>query len=192
MASISILLLEDDEAYTQVFKRSVESRGHDILCTKNKSEFLSALDVLGCEAVGDRPNGLHAVDLIVMDLKLEDGASLDLVSLARAGCPDAKIIMVTGYASIATTVEAIKRGADDYLPKPITIDIVLKAYEKLNSNSLVASSLVEESLSPKRLEWEHIQRVLNENDGNVTRTAKQLHIHRRTLQRKLQKKPVLK
>ena len=105
-----------------------------------------------------------------------------------------RILVLTGYASIATAVEAIKLGADNYLAKPADTDEILAAmfadFKKGNSNSDEEPKL--ETMSVRRLEWEHIQRVLMENDGNVSATARQLNMHRRTLQRKLQKKPVSK
>jgi two-component system response regulator RegA len=122
-----------------------------------------------------------------MDLKLDTESSLAHIATARKACPKARIIMVTGYASIATTVEAIKQGADDYLPKPVSVDDILRKYV----GDETMASPTEEVLSPRRLEWEHIQRVLQDNGGNISKTAEQLSMHRRTLQRKLQKKPQL-
>ncbi len=120
-----------------------------------------------------------------MDLKLDNETSLHNIKDAREIYPTAKIFMITGFASIATTVEAIKQGADDYLPKPVTVDDILSLYRGDSANT----KNNDKPLSPKRLEWEHIQRVLKDNDGNISRTAAQLNMHRRTLQRKLQKKP---
>lgn len=172
--TLNILLLEDDKDYAQVFMRLIIKRGHSI----DWSE-----DLLSFHQYLDKNNNY---DLIIMDLKLETETSLSAIKSAREHYPLAKIIMVTGYASIATTVEAIKQGADDYLPKPVTVDDVLSVfYERKVSERIIE----EKPLSPKRLEWEHIQRVLKDNEGNISRTAEQLNMHRRTLQRKLQKKP---
>ena len=101
---------------------------------------------------------------------------------------------MTGYASIATAVEAIKLGADNYLAKPADTDEILTAmFADFNSKAQDLDDKVKlETMSVRRLEWEHIQRVLMENNGNVSATARQLNMHRRTLQRKLQKKPVAK
>jgi two-component system response regulator RegA len=101
--------------------------------------------------------------------------------------------MLTGYASIATAVEAIKLGADNYLAKPAdTADILaaLLAEGASEANSAPAADPALEPMSVRRLEWEHIQKVLAEHDGNISETARQLKMHRRTLQRKLQKRPV--
>jgi two-component system response regulator RegA len=121
-----------------------------------------------------------------MDLKLESQSSLAYIQEARYSYPNAKIFMVTGYASIATTVEAIKQGADNYLPKPVNAEDILSVYFGATN---IATEIKEDRLSPKRLEWEHIQQVLQENAGNISKTAEALNMHRRTLQRKLQKKP---
>ena len=172
---IDILLLEDDQALAQALSKAMENRGHSITWIEDLAVFKNYID------------GSKNHDLVLMDLKLEHGTSLNLIQQVRENYPQAKILIVTGYASIATTVEAIKQGADDYLPKPVTAeDILLTYFGEAQSETEVS----EARLSPKRLEWEHIQRVLNENDGNISRTAKQLDMHRRTLQRKLQKKPV--
>ena len=105
-----------------------------------------------------------------------------------------RILMLTGYASITTAVEAIKLGADNYLAKPSDADEILAAL--LSENQTKLSATDDQSklkrMSVKRLEWEHIQKVLQENDGNISATARQLNMHRRTLQRKLQKHPVSK
>ena len=102
-----------------------------------------------------------------------------------------RIVVLTGYASIATAVKAIKLGADDYLAKPVTANAVAavlgRGARKEVANDGQPAAL--EPMSPRRLEWEHIQRVLAEHDGNISATARTLHMHRRTLQRKLAKKP---
>lgn len=101
------------------------------------------------------------------------------------------MVLLTGYASIATAVEAIRLGADNYLAKPVDTQTLLAAFEVNSQASALPEDEIDDSpLSPKRLEWEHIQQVLNANQGNVSATARQLGMHRRTLQRKLLKKPV--
>jgi two-component system response regulator RegA len=105
-----------------------------------------------------------------------------------------RIVVLTGYASIATAVKAIKLGADDYLAKPVTASAVADALargERATGHTAGAdASHAAEPMSPRRLEWEHIQRVLTDNDGNISATARTLRMHRRTLQRKLAKKPL--
>lgn len=171
---LQILLLEDDADYAQVFIRLMQRRGHSLKWSCDLTTFSQALN--------DDLN----YDMIIMDLKLAAETSLSAIAAARASYPQAKILIVTGYASIATTVAAIKQGADDYLPKPVTVDDILAMYY---GESQPVQTTEDKPLSPKRLEWEHIQRVLKDNDGNISRTAEQLNMHRRTLQRKLQKKP---
>lgn len=170
--SIDILLLEDDSAFAESLIRKFAKHGHI---------------VHHCESIASIEQWLEEsikVDLILLDLKLEKETSLNSIGKLREAYPDSKIFMITAYASIATTVEAIKQGADDYLPKPITYAEIWQAYQ---GKQITAEQ--DEIVSPKRLEWEYIQRVLQENDGNISQTAKQLNMHRRTLQRKLQKKP---
>ena len=172
--TLNILLLEDDDALAFAMSKSLSSKGHSVSHVKNLAELEAMLQ--------------ENFDLVLMDLKLENETSLQSIQDVRLAQPTAKIFMITAYASIATTVEAIKQGADDYLPKPITTEEILATYHGFDSEKDVA--IKEEPLSTKRLEWEHIQRVLKEHDGNISRTAKALNMHRRTLQRKLQKKPV--
>jgi len=106
--------------------------------------------------------------------------------------PDLRVLLLTGYASIATAVEAIKRGAHDYLAKPVDADAVVRALLDGDSDSddVDLPDAPEQPLALRRLEWEHIQRVLTECDGNISETARRLGMHRRTLQRKLSKHPV--
>jgi len=112
---------------------------------------------------------------------------LNILPDLRAVLPDARIVVLTGYASIATAVLAVKQGADDYLPKPVDLNHVLAAFSNRPTSDLSSA----ETMSPKRVEWEHIQRVLAEEDGNVSRAARRLGMHRRTLQRKLGKRSPL-
>lgn len=172
-AKLNVLLLEDDPAFAGALTRNFTKRGHHV----QHVETVTALQQLPAG------NDFH---LILLDLKLTNETSMAAIGPLRDRYPDSKIFMITAFASIATTVEAIKQGADDYLPKPLSSADILTAYFGENQSSAVA----DEVFSPKRLEWEHIQRVLANNDGNVSQTAKQLNMHRRTLQRKLQKKPL--
>ena len=173
MTTLNILLLEDDEAFALTLQKTMHRLGHCLQWLSSSKQLADQL--------------LQPMDfeLILMDLNLGEDTSLSSVTAVRKRYPSAKILIVTGYASIATTVDAIKQGADDYLPKPLVIDDILNAYYG-NTGSEAAAV---KTLSPKRVEWEHIQRILKDNNGNVSRTAQQLGMHRRTLQRKLQKKP---
>jgi two-component system response regulator RegA len=171
--SLEILIVEDDAVLAQALSKNLRNKGHHVSHCATVAELQLFLQ-----------QG-RLCDLVLLDLKLEHETTLDQISQLRSTWPSSKIFMITAYASIATTVDAIKKGADDYLPKPFSSSDILQAYYKGTNDAEVTAGV----LSPKRLEWEHIQRVLNENDGNISQTAKQLNMHRRTLQRKLQKKP---
>ena len=107
--------------------------------------------------------------------------------------PKVKIVLLTGFASVATAVQAMRLGADDYLAKPVNTQMLLTALDtEQTPNNTIDTDIDSDTMSTERVEWEHINQVLNSNDGNVSATARQLGMHRRTLQRKLQKKPVSK
>jgi two-component system response regulator RegA len=125
----------------------------------------------------------------ILDLNLGSQTSLSLIPLLKKSNSEIQILILTGYASIATAVEAIKLGADNYLSKPADIDEILAAL-LLGESADYTPIAFTEPMSVRRLEWEHIQKVLQENEGNISATARQLKMHRRTLQRKLQKRPV--
>jgi two-component system response regulator RegA len=123
-------------------------------------------------------------------MRLGEESGLGLVPELLGKFPDAKIVIVTGYANLATAVAAVKKGASNYIAKPVNVkDIHSVIQECLSNNAEDADTATIPGQSPslKRLEWEHIHRVLEENDGNISRTAKNLGMHRRTLQRKLKK-----
>jgi len=129
----------------------------------------------------------------VLDLKLGEENGLRLIPELHELVPDMRILLLTGYASIATAVEAIKRGAHDYLAKPVDADAVVRALLEGESAQPSEDDVIDAPEAPlalRRLEWEHIQRVLTECDGNISETARRLGMHRRTLQRKLSKHPV--
>jgi two-component system response regulator RegA len=132
-------------------------------------------------------NGLDQVEYGVVDLRLGEESGLYAIKLLLEKNPNIKIVMLTAYASIATTVEAMKLGAINYLTKPASVqEIIDKLLQSPDDNALIE----ETPLSVKRLEWEHLQKVLLEHDGNISAAARALNMHRRTLQRKLQKRPV--
>ncbi len=170
-----ILLVEDDTALGTITKSTLEKRGYRAVHTLSVDEALGALSD-------------NTFDIAILDLKLEEETSLSLLPHLQKHNSEIKILILTAYASIATAVEAVKRGADNYLPKPASISEILQALGE--SEPARAEENTENVMSPKRLEWEHIQRILMMNDGNVSATARELNMHRRTLQRKLQKKPV--
>ena len=176
-----ILLVEDDEIFATVIGRALANKNYRVIHAQNSNEALAL-------------TGKELFRYAILDLNLGGESSLELIPILKQTLPDIQILILTGYASIATAVEAIKLGADNYLAKPADADEILAAMlinQKPGNNKSEDSNTLE-TMSVRRLEWEHIQRVLMENDGNISATARQLKMHRRTLQRKLQKKPVAK
>ncbi len=172
-----ILVVDDDETFVHVLSRALGARGFEVSGARDATQALAA-----CTE--------HRPRYVVLDLKLGSESGLALIPRLLAVRPDLRILLLTGYASIATAVEAIKRGAHDYLAKPVDADQVVAALLG-ESASHVNAAVVPDAPPPlKRLEWEHIQRVLAECDGNISEAARRLGLHRRTLQRKLAKRPV--
>ena len=170
-----LLLVDDDAVFAKVMARALQSRGFAVTVVHDVASAMQAAH--------------DGADFAVVDLKIGRESGLALIPELRRVLPHARIVLLTGYASIATAVEAIKRGAHDYLPKPVDADAVVKvllgdAADKVDESHEMSSSRL------KRLEWEHIQRVLGECDGNVSEASRRLGLHRRTLQRKLVKRPV--
>lgn len=178
------LLVDDDTLYLDALSRALRRRG------------------IECEVAPDAHTALDVAQRIVpdfalVDLKLGESSGLSLIEPLRAIRADMRILLVTGYASIATAVEAIKRGADDYLPKPVSADSLQRilldtelapaapANARDDDDSLESPTMI----PLHRLEWEHIQQALNETGGNISATARLLGMHRRSLQRKLAKRP---
>ena len=168
--SLSVLLIDDDKSFCQVMSRRLQHHGFNVDVSFDS---LSALE--------QQP--VH-YDVILLDMMIGSDNGIELIQpLIKRYTPD-QLIVLTGYASVATTVEAIKRGADDYLAKPVSSQDIIK---RLNGE---APTNLEQAqpLSPTQVEWEYIHRVLLENQGNISKTARELGMHRRTLQRKLAKK----
>ena len=174
----TLLIVEDDAAFARTLGRSFERRGYQV-------RHADSLDVLR-EVLSEQ-----TPDYAVVDLKLKGGASgLACVQALREHDPETLIVVLTGYASIATAVDAIKLGADNYLQKPAGTTAILNALNEERRSPAVESIDPIKAPSLERMTWEHIQQALKENDGNISATARQLGMHRRTLQRKLQKRPV--
>lgn len=170
------LVIDDDPSFNAILIRTLERRGHPAC---------GAFDVVSARDLA-RKTGAGQV---VLDLNLNGSSGLALIPELLAINPDCRIVVLTGYASIATAVDAVKLGAVQYLAKPVEIEAILAAFEDNDGPDLDLPAS-DEPLSVDRLEWEHIQRVLNENEGNISATARALKMHRRTLQRKLSKRPV--
>jgi two-component system response regulator RegA len=173
-----ILVVDDDATFNAVLVRALERRG------------LAARGVTDAAAVVAAAQELQPAR-VVLDLNIAGTSGLTLIPPLLAAVPGCRIVVLTGYASIATAVDAIKLGAVQYLAKPVEVDAILAAFDEADESEAAADGAVSaEPLSVDRLEWEHIQRVLREHDGNISATARALKMHRRTLQRKLGKKPV--
>lgn len=175
-----LLIVDDDATFARVLGRALTSRGFEVITTDNVDD---------ARALTRR----HQPRYCVLDLKLGDENGLRLIPELQSLVPDIRVLLLTGYASIATAVEAIKRGAHDYLAKPVDADAVVRALLDGDSGPMDPDDLIDAPDAPlplRRLEWEHIQRVLTECEGNISETARRLGMHRRTLQRKLSKHPV--
>lgn len=172
LAVRSLLLVDDDAPFRQRLSRAMEQRGFDVMTAEGVTD---ALDLAR----------KHAPDYAVLDLRLGDGNGLEVVQALRDARPDAKIVILTGYANIATAVAAVKAGALDYLAKPADADQVAAALLTSGERSLPPPP--ENPMSADRVRWEHIQRVFEQCDRNVSETARRLKMHRRTLQRILNK-----
>lgn len=167
------LLVDDDATFSRILARGLGRQGFECRCCSSAEEALAC-----CED--------FAPSRILLDLNMPGQSGLAALPALRSLAPDAALVVLTGYSSIATAVEAIKLGATQYLCKPATIEEILLAF----SGQRPAVEHASQPPSLERLEWEHLQRVLNENQGNISATARALGMHRRTLQRKLQKRPV--
>jgi len=173
-AARSVLIVDDDERFAATLAQALARRGWQTHVAHTVAAALAAAAAVEPAAA-------------VVDLRLGDEDGLALVEPLRARHP----VVLTGYASIATAVKAIKLGADDYLAKPVTANAVADVLARGAAAGRGAETAPPtERMSPRRLEWEHIQRVLAEHDGNVSATARTLRMHRRTLQRKLAKRPI--
>lgn len=173
----SVLLIDDDETFNTVLARALTRRGFAVTS-------VTAADLVLRKAQELRP------DAVVLDLNLGGASGLNLIRPLLDLVPECRIVVLTGYASIATAVEAIKLGATQYFAKPVELDAIVGVFEAEDAESFVEALPHCDPLSVDRLEWEHIQRVLHEHEGNISATARALKMHRRTLQRKLSKRPV--
>lgn len=167
----SLLIVDDDAPLCQRLARAMERRGFLVTTADSVAAGIAA--------------AAQAPAFAVVDLRLRDGSGLDIVSAIRRARPDARTIVLTGYGNIATAVAAVKSGAIDYLPKPADADVVERA---LLTRGEALPPPPEDPMSADRVRWEHIQRVFEQCDRNVSETARRLKMHRRTLQRILSKR----
>ena len=168
----SLLIVDDDAPLLTRLARAMERRGFVVATAASVAEAHAAL-------------GRHAPAYAVIDLRLADGSGLEVVNALREKRPEARVVMLTGYGNFATAVAAVKAGAVDYLPKPADADMVEAA---LLATGLDMPPPPERPMSAERVRWEHIQRVFEQCDRNVSETARRLNMHRRTLQRILSKR----
>jgi two-component system response regulator RegA len=168
----NLLLVDDDAPLRRSLTRALERRGFQVLAAEGLAEARE-------HAREHRP------EFAVLDMRLDEGSGLDLVRTLRALRPDVRIVIVTGYGNIATAVAAIKAGAVDYLAKPVDADDIANAL--LRSGEGLPPP-PDNPMSADRVRWEHIQRVFEQCNRNVSETARRLNMHRRTLQRILNKR----
>lgn len=167
-----LLIVDDDEVFLNRLGRSMEKNGFTPTLANSVKE--------GCKKAAEcNP------EFAVVDLRLQDGSGLEVVEAIRETSPDAKIVMLTGYGNIASAVAAVKAGAIDYLAKPANVDDIVSA---LNATGGEKPSPPENPMSADRVRWEHIQRVYELCDHNMSETARRLNMHRRTLQRIMAKR----
>ena len=171
-ADRSLLIVEDDKSFLQRLARAMESRGFTVTTAESVADGLSQLETI-------------SPAFAVVDMRLEDGNGLDVISALKRRRPDARAIILTGYGNIATAVNAVKLGAVDYLSKPVDADDVVAELLALDGRK---AEPPENPMSADRVRWEHIQRIYELCGRNVSETARRLNMHRRTLQRILAKR----
>lgn len=171
----NLLLVDDDETFCSVLKPALEKRNFTVTVANDIKQGIKLAEQTEPE-------------FAIIDLRIGYDSGLEMVKKLISLDSNTQIVILTGYASIATAVEAIKLGAIHYLTKPAHADEIVNALYKNEGDSSI--EINNNPLSVKRLEWEHLQKVLMEHDGNISAAARALNMHRRTLQRKLDKRPV--
>jgi len=171
-----VLVVDDDDVFRNRLCRALTQRGWQVNSAQNGDEAI---------AIAGKANS----DLALVDLRMPGMDGIDLVEKLREQNAAVTIIVLTGYGSIPTTISAMKKGADYYLSKPADADQILAAFERLQAPEEEMSHAQLEAPSLARVEWEHMQRVITDCDGNISQAARALGIHRRSLQRKLSKFP---
>jgi len=166
-----LIIIDDDLPFRDRLARSMEKKGFNV------------------ETYGNAINSIQRInqkrfDFAIVDMRLEDGSGLEIIKIIKKNSPNTRSLLLTGYGNIATAVAAIKTGAIDYLPKPAEIDQI---YEALTSSKHILPPLPDNPMTADRIRWEHIQRIFIQCHRNVSETARRLRMHRRTLQRILNK-----
>ncbi len=170
-----LLLVDDDEVFCQVLARALSKRGYEVRVAHD----LQSAHELARQCL---PR------FAVVDLRIGQESGLNLIRSLLEINPAIQIVVLTGYASITTAVESIKLGAAHYLTKPASVEEIVNAFSDTQDD--IEVPVPSQQMSAKRMEWEHLQKVLNDHDGNISAAARAMGMHRRTLQRKLAKKPV--
>ena len=166
-----LIIVDDDFPFRERLSRSMQKKGFNVENFSNSLETIKRISV-------------KKFDYAIVDMRLEDGSGLELIKKMKEKNPNTKSLLLTGYGNIATAVAAIKSGAIDYLPKPAEVDQI---YDALTSSKDILPPPPENPMSADRIRWEHIQRVFIQCSRNVSETARRLRMHRRTLQRILNK-----
>ena len=166
-----LLVVDDDLPFRERLSRSMEKKGFEV---KSAESFSVATEIIESKTF----------DYAIVDMRLSDGSGLELIKKIQNKSPETKSLLLTGYGNIATAVAAIKSGAIDYLPKPAEVDQI---YDALTNSEEVLPPPPENPMTADRIRWEHIQRVFVQCNRNVSETARRLRMHRRTLQRILNK-----
>jgi two-component system response regulator RegA len=172
----SILIVDDDEVFRTRLARAFRERGYDVRAAGDAAEALA-------RARDDSP------EMAVVDLRMPGASGLELVRDLKALDPATRILVLTGYGSIATAIEAVRIGATYYLSKPADVDDILAGFARGEAPPLEPPPSDYAAPSLARAEWEHISRVLSDCGGSISEAARRLGLHRRSLQRKLQKYP---
>lgn len=172
----AILVVEDDEIYRERLMRAFRERGMEVF---GASDGENALLVAAAESP----------DLVVVDLKMPKKSGLEVLQSLREMDEDVRVVVLTGYGSIATAMEAVRLGAVHYLTKPADADEILAAFDRKKDEPYADTNEPQQAPTLARTEWEHINRVLNDCGGNISHAARVLGLHRRSLQRKLAKYP---
>ena len=172
----SLLIVDDDDTFREQLARAFVKRGFDV---RSAGDYESAMGLARAEVP----------ELVVVDLRMPGHSGLELIRDLKCLDPETQIVMLTGYGSIATAIDAMKLGAVYYLAKPADAEDILAAFERGNAPALVGHPGPFAVPSLERMKWEHINLVLADCGGNVSEAARRLRMHRRTLQRILQKHP---
>ncbi|MEM7304760.1 MAG: response regulator [Pseudomonadota bacterium] len=170
-----VIIIDDDIAFGEALSAALEKRGYEVILRHSMKDL-------------ENVERLQEISFGVVDLRIGADSGLSVIMKLLEANPEMKVVMLTAYASIATTVEAMKLGAVNYLTKPASVQDIIDKFSEKNGDADI--SIEEQPLSVKRLEWEHLQKVLLEHEGNISAAARALNMHRRTLQRKLQKRPI--